>query len=91
MDQLSAHTSERAKKHMKDLGFRYVYNVGYSPQWNPIELVFSKVKHSFKALRAKKLAGVIQDDHRALVEKAVKSVRKKDIVNCVDHVLKLIT
>ena len=31
MDQLSAHTSDRAKKHMKDLGFRYVYNVSYSP------------------------------------------------------------
>ena len=59
MDQLSAHTSDRAKKHMKDLGFRYVYNVSYSPSWNPIELVFSKVKSSFKALRAKKLAGVI--------------------------------
>ena len=91
MDQLSSHTSERSKKYMKDLGFRYVYNVGYSPQYNPIELVFSKVKHSFKALRAKKLAGVIQNNHRSCVEMAVKSVRKKDIINCVDHVLKLIT
>ena len=35
MDQLSSHTSERSKKHMKDLGFRYVYNVGYEPPVQP--------------------------------------------------------
>ena len=71
MDNLSAHTSERAKNYMRELGFRYIYNVPYSPQWNPIELTFSKVKQRFKALRAQKLAGQRQDDHRALVEKAV--------------------
>ena len=41
MDNLSAHTSERAKKAMRDHGFRYIYNVPYSPDYNPIELVFS--------------------------------------------------
>ena len=41
MDNLSAHTSERAKSAMRDRGFRYIYNVPYSPEYNPIELVFS--------------------------------------------------
>ena len=31
MDQLSAHTSKQTKEEMKRLGFRYIYNVSYSP------------------------------------------------------------
>ena len=41
MDNLSAHTSERSKQAMRDHSFRFVYNVPYSPDYNPIELVFS--------------------------------------------------
>ena len=41
MDNLSAHTSERSKSAMRDRGFRYIYNLPYSPEYNPIELVFS--------------------------------------------------
>ena len=44
MDNLSAHTSKKSKEAMKQLGFRYIYNVSYSPDYNPIESVFSKVK-----------------------------------------------
>ena len=59
MDNLSAHTSERSKQAMRDHSFRFVYNVPYSPDYNPIELVFSQVKRNFKALRAKKFMGLI--------------------------------
>ena len=31
MDNLSAHTSERSKQAMRDRGFRWIYNVPYSP------------------------------------------------------------
>ena len=37
MDNLSAHTSERAKKAMRDRGFRYIYNLPYRCDLNPIE------------------------------------------------------
>ena len=59
MDNLSSHTSEKAKAEMARLGFRYIYNVPYSPEYNPIEFIFSKVKQKFRSLRARKLAGVI--------------------------------
>ena len=49
------------------MGFRFIFNVPYSPEWNPIEYVFAKVKQRFRALRARKLAGVIQDGHRAMI------------------------
>ena len=90
MDNLSAHTSKKSKEAMTRLGFRYIYNVAYAPDYNPIEFVFSKIKQKFRTLRAQKLTGVIQDSHEALITMAVKSVRKGDIVNSVNHVQKLL-
>ena len=48
MDNLKAHKSEESLSELKRLGFRYVFNVCYAPEYNPIELVFSKVKQRFK-------------------------------------------
>ena len=48
---------------MRDHGFRFIYNVAYQPDFNPIEVCFSMVKRNFKALRAKKMIGLIQDSH----------------------------
>ena len=71
---------------MRALKFRYVFNVPYAFQYQPIELIFSKVKSKFKILGAKKMMGLIQDGHEAMVRSAVASVRKKDVRNCIDHV-----
>ena len=76
LDNLSAHRSKKSLAEMERLDFKWIFNIAYSPEYNPIELTFSKVKSSFRKLRAKKLAGLIQDSHRSMVEQAVKSVRK---------------
>ena len=86
MDNLSTHRSKKSTEAMARLGFRYIFNIAYAPDFNPIELTFSKVKAKFKTLRAQKVVGVIQVSHEALITQAVKSVRKQDIVNCVNHV-----
>ena len=86
MDNLAVHKSEKSKEEMRKLGFRFIWNVPYEPEYNPIEFVFSKVKQKFRTLRAKKLAGIIQDGHEALVRQAILSVKKVDVVNCVNHV-----
>ena len=90
MDNLSAHTAERSKEAMRERGFRWIYCVPYQPIWNPIELTFSMVKRNFKTLRARKLMGLIQDGHESLVKQAVQTVKKKDIIACVNHVQKLL-
>ena len=90
MDNLSAHRSEKARAEMSRLEFRCIFNVPYSPEYNPIEFVFSKIKQRFRTLRARKLAGVIQDGHRSMVKQAIESVTKKDVVNCVNHVNKML-
>ena len=76
---------------MRELGIRWIYYLSYSPEYNPIELVFAKLKRKFKALRAQKLTGLIQDDHRSLVAKAIKCIRKQDIRNSIEHVEKLLS
>ena len=76
LDNLSAHKSDKTKEEAARLGFRLIFNVPYSPEYNPIEFVFSKVKQKFRALRARKMAGVIQDGHEAMVRQAVENVRK---------------
>ena len=90
MDNLSAHTAERSKQAMRDRGFRWIYNVPYMPIYNPIELTFSMVKRNFRSLRAKKMTGLIQDSHESLVKQAVKMIKKKDIIACINHVNKLL-
>ena len=36
---------------MRKLNIKPIFNVGYSPQFNPIEMAFSKVKRRFNASR----------------------------------------
>ena len=58
IDNLSAHRSEKSRAEMVRLGFRTIFNVPYSPELNPIEFTFSKIKQKFRSLRARKLANV---------------------------------
>ena len=44
MDRLSVHTSMKAQKKMASHGIEPIYNSAYSPDFNPIENVFSIVK-----------------------------------------------
>ena len=47
--------------------FRSIFNVPYSPEYNPIELIFSPFKAKFKAFRARKLMGLTNESHEQLV------------------------
>jgi len=90
MDNLTTHTSQKSKDAMRTLGFKYIYNMAYQPDYNPIEFVFSKMKQKFKCLRAQRMAGIIPDGQEATIHKSIKHVRKQDIVNCIDHVYRLL-
>ena len=48
MDNLSVHRSREIRDRMDDLYFGYVYGPPYSPDFNPIESVFSIFKRSMK-------------------------------------------
>ena len=44
MDNLYVHKSRAAREHFEKLNIEPIWNVSYSPEFNPIEAVFSKVK-----------------------------------------------
>ena len=90
MDNLTTHTSTKSKEAMRKLHIKYIWNLAYAPQLNPIESTFSKVKQKFKVLRVQKLTGQIPDSYETMINKAVKSLKKQDIVNCIDYVYKLL-
>ena len=48
MDQLRVHKSRDVQPEYNRLDITPIFNVGYSPELNPIEAVFSKVKAVFK-------------------------------------------
>ena len=47
MDNLAVHRSKDVKPLYKELNITPIYNIGYSPEFNPIEAVFSRVKGFF--------------------------------------------
>ena len=51
MDNLSVHTSKLCRDKMVECNIPYIFNVPYSPDYNPIEFCFSKLKNNFKKLR----------------------------------------
>jgi transposase len=53
MDNFSAHKGERVRKLIEDRGCQLRYLPSYSPDLNPIEEVFSKVKRLLRMIGAR--------------------------------------
>ena len=50
MDNLQVHRSAKTIEYMNSLGLIPIFNASYSPEYMPIELVFSQVKQVYKCL-----------------------------------------
>ncbi len=80
MDNLSAHKAERAKELIEERGCEALYLPPYSPDLNPIEEAFSKVKGLLRKAEAR--------TREALVEamgKALDAVTAGDARNFFEH------
>ena len=60
MDNLYVHKSRAAREHFEKLNIEPIWNVSYSPEFNPIEAVFSKVKAIFRRKRLNALVRKIR-------------------------------
>lgn len=74
MDNLSAHKSEQVQQLIEARQARLVFLPPYSPDFNPIELCWSKVKEALRAAKARTLEALLD----ALVD-ALRSVSRRDI------------
>jgi len=76
MDNLSAHTGETIRQLIESQGARLEFLPPYSPDFNPIELCWSKVKAALRAAKARTV--------EALVEAVAQALRSISLTNIQD-------
>ena len=83
LDQLSVHKTKKVRELMQSLNINPIFNVGYSPEFNPIESVFSKVKFLFARTRLSNLVNKKGFNFDRSVELAFKAVTAAHCAACV--------
>ena len=83
MDQLAVHKSKDVKEWYSDLDIKPVFNVGYSPEFNPIEAVFSKVKARFNSKRLHHLVNKTGFNADREIKAAFKKIKAEHCAACV--------
>jgi transposase len=66
MDNLSAHKGQRVRKLIEDRGCELLYLPPYSPDLNPIEEAFSKVKRLLRVIGARTKEALVESIGKAL-------------------------
>ena len=90
MDNLWVHKNARVRELMTELDIRPIYNVGYSPEFNPIEAVFSKVKRQFSSQRLHNLVTKIGFNMDNEVEAAFMTIKPEHCAACARKSLHLL-
>jgi transposase len=60
MDNLNAHKGERIKELIEERGCEVVYLPPYSPDFNPIEEAFSKIKRLLREVEARTREALVE-------------------------------
>jgi transposase len=66
MDNLQPHKHDRVRQAIEAAGATLVYLPPYSPDFNPIEPMWSKVKQSLRSAAARTFAGLLEAIKAAL-------------------------
>ena len=73
LDHLSAHKTIAVRKEMVRLNIIPIWNAIYSPQWNPIELAFAKVKRVYKKEKLHRLIRGIPLNMHGIIWKLIRN------------------
>jgi len=83
LDNASIHKTSAVKLAIEEKGFSAIYTPPYTPEFNPIELVFGIIKNAFYKLRYSDTF----DDLRTAVDQCIRENSKASTVrNCFKHV-----
>lgn len=80
MDNLSSHKRKRTGQRIEAAGATLVFLPPYSPDYNPIEMIFSKIKR-----RLRDLAHRTRDALWRAIQPVLDSVTPNDAINCFRH------
>ena len=80
MDNLSSHKRQRIRKLIEAAGAHLVFLPPYSPDLNPIELIFAKVKQLLRSLACR-----TRDALWNAMQSVLDQVTPSDAINCYKH------
>jgi len=80
MDNLPGHKLAKVRERIESVGAKLLYLPPYSPDFNPIEMIWSKAKRLLRSIAAR----TIDTLHEAF-QAAFTAVTLRDIQNCFEH------
>jgi transposase len=80
MDNLSPHKSDPTLQLIADAGAQVLFLPAYSPDFNPIEMMWSKIKNFLRSLEARSVPALI-----AAIGQALAKVTPNDALNWFAH------
>jgi transposase len=80
MDNLSSHKRARTRERIEATGARLVFLPPYSPDLNPIELIFAKIKQGLRSLACR-----TREALWAAMQSVLNQVTPDDAANCYKH------
>lgn len=80
MDNLSPHKSDHTLKLITDAGAEVLFLPAYSPDFNPIEMMWSKIKNVLRSLEARTVPDLI-----TAIAQALARITSKDALNWFAH------
>jgi transposase len=80
MDNLSAHKPKRIRELIEQQGCELVYLPSYSPDYNPIEEAFAKIKHLLRKAAARTKEALIE-----AIAAAISAITAEDIRSYFEH------
>jgi len=80
MDNVSFHKSSEIIKSIESTGAKVIYTPPYSPEYNPIEEMWSKVKAVLKGIGARTI-----NNFGKAIKDALNSITKKDLIGWFRH------
>ena len=84
------HKSKEVKPYYTGLDIKPIFNVGYSPEFNPIESVFSIVKRHFKSSRLQCIVNQRSFDFEQTIRNSFLKVTASNCRACVKKSEKLL-
>ena len=86
LDNVAFHQCSAVRQAMADKGYTALYTPAYSPQFNPVEMVFAKVKHDFRMKWPWVAEGGVDQSVRCSIES---SITRAEVQSCFRHVREL--
>jgi len=77
MDNLSSHKSQQVRHLIEQAGANLLFLPAYSPDLNPIEQLFSAIKHHMRLAQTRTVEATWQ-----MVEKIINKISPKQCLNC---------